>query len=201
MLTFFIYFQAVDMNIRVIGTVGKIGSGKDEILKYLSARYGIPYISTGDIVRRMADEEGLEPTRKNLEEISERYFRKLGKGCFVRMAAEEIIKRKWKIAGISGIRAPADVRVLKEHFRDGFTMIRVDVTNPRLRFKRLQLRHEGRDAAIYKEFLAQDKNEEDAFKITKTEAMADYSIKNDGTLADLHSRIGALIRTKKLIVK
>ena len=44
------------MNIRVIGTVGKIGSGKDEILKYLQARYSIPYISTGDIVRRMANE-------------------------------------------------------------------------------------------------------------------------------------------------
>ncbi len=189
------------MNTRAIGTVGKIGSGKDEILKYLSARYGIPYISTGDIVRRMADEEGLEPTRENLEEISERCFRKLGKGCFVRMVAEEIIKRKWKIAGISGIRAPADVRVLKEHFGDSFTMIQVEVTDPRLRFKRLRLRHEGRDAATYKEFVVQDKNEEDVFKISKTAAMADYSIKNDGTLADLHRRIGVLIRTRKLMVK
>ena len=189
------------MNTRVIGTVGKIGSGKDEILKYLYARYGIPYISTGDIVRRMADEEGLEPTRENLEKISERCFHKLGKGCFVRMVAEEIIKRKWKIAGISGIRAPADVRVLKEHFGDSFTMIRVEVTDPRLRFKRLQLRHEGRDAATYKEFLVQDKNEEDVFKISKTGALANYSIKNDGTLADLHRRIGTLIRTRKLIVK
>ncbi|MGA2367406.1 MAG: AAA family ATPase [Dehalococcoidia bacterium] len=189
------------MNIRVVGTVGRIGSGKDEILKYLYARYGIPYISTGDIVRHMADKEGLEPTRENLEEISERCFRKLGKGCFVRMVAEEIIKRKWKIAGISGIRAPADVRVLKEHFGDSFTMIRVEVTDPRLRFKRLQLRHEGRDAATYKAFLVQDKNEEDAFKISKTEAMADYTIKNDGSLADLHRRIGALIRAGHLIVK
>lgn len=189
------------MNTRVIGTVGKIGSGKDEILKYLGARYGIPYISTGDIVRRMADEEGLEPTRENLEEISERCFRKLGKGCFVRMVAQEIIKRKWKIAGISGVRAPADVRVLKEHFGDSFTLIRVEVTDSRLRFKRLQLRHEGRDAATYKEFLMQDRNEEKEFKISKTGAMAEFSIKNDSTLADLHRRIGALIRAGKLIVK
>ncbi|MGA2157827.1 MAG: AAA family ATPase [Dehalococcoidia bacterium] len=189
------------MDIRVIGTVGKIGSGKDEILKYLKARYNIPYLSAGDIVRRMADEEGLEPTRENLEEISERCFRTLGKGCFVKMVAEDIIKKKWKIAGISGIRAPADVRVLKERFGDSFTLIRVTVTYPSLRFKRLRLRHEGRDAATYREFLVQDKNEETAFKISRTEAMADYSIENNGTLADLHRKIGALIRNRKLIVK
>jgi dephospho-CoA kinase len=93
------------------------------------------------------------------------------------------------------------VRVLKEHFGDSFIMIRVEVTDPRLRFKRLQLRHEGRDAATFKEFLIQDKNEEEVFKISKTGALADYSIKNDGSLADLHRRIGTLIRTGKLIVK
>ncbi|MHB8084451.1 MAG: AAA family ATPase [Dehalococcoidia bacterium] len=189
------------MNIRVIGTVGKIGSGKDEILKYLKARYVIPYMSTGDIVRRMADEEGLELTRENLEKISKRCFRKLGKGCFVKMVAEDIIKKKWKIAGISGVRTPADVRVLKKQFGNSFTLIRVEVTDPRLRFKRLQLRHEGRDAAAYKEFLVQDKNEEGEFKISKAEAMADYSIENNGTLADLHRKIGALVRNGKLIVK
>ncbi len=189
------------MNIRVIGTVGKIGSGKDEVLKYLRDRYGIPFIATGDIVRGIAKDEGKEPTRENLEEISQRYFRKLGKGCFVRMAAEEITRRKWKIAGISGVRAPADVRILKEHFDASFTLIRIEVTNPRQRFLRLKLRHEGRDAATYDAFLDQDKNEEEVFKVSKAGAMADYMIKNDGSLADLHRRIGALVRTGSLIVR
>ena len=189
------------MNTRVIGTVGKIGSGKDEVLKYLRDRYGIPFISTGDIVRGIAKEEGREPTRENLEEISERYFRKLGKGCFVKMAADEIVRRKWKFAGLSGIRTPADVRILKERFGDGFTLIRVEVTNPRQRFQRLKLRHEGRDAATYDAFLEQDRNEEEVFKVSKAGAMADYMVRNDGSLADLHRRIGALIRTRKLIVR
>jgi len=45
---------------KVIGAVGDIGSGKDEVLKYLRDRYGVPYLSTGDIVRRMAQEDGVE---------------------------------------------------------------------------------------------------------------------------------------------
>ena len=39
---------------RIIGVVGKNGSGKDEVLKYLRIRYSVPFLSTGDIVREMA---------------------------------------------------------------------------------------------------------------------------------------------------
>ena len=189
------------MNIRVIGTVGRIGSGKDEILKYLHSRYGVPFLSTGDMVRGIARQEGVEPTRENLEDISRRYFRKLGEGCFVRMAAEEIVRKKWKVAGISGIRTPADVRILRDRFGDRFILIRVEVSDPRLRFERLKLRHEGRDADNYGDFLVQDKTEEHAFKISQAEAMANYTVSNDGSLADLHRKIGALVHSGKLIVK
>lgn len=58
--------------VRVIGAIGKNGSGKDEVLRYLSARYGVPFVATGDIVRSLAAEEGLEPTRENLGPMSAR---------------------------------------------------------------------------------------------------------------------------------
>ncbi|MDD5399511.1 MAG: AAA family ATPase, partial [Dehalococcoidia bacterium] len=83
---------------KVIGVVGDIGSGKDEVLKHLRDRYGVPYISTGDIVRQMAQQEGVVGTRENLEAISKRCFNQMGRGCFVRMAAQEIINRDWNVA-------------------------------------------------------------------------------------------------------
>jgi dephospho-CoA kinase len=184
---------------KIIGVVGKIGSGKDEVLKYINARYGIPYISTGDLVRDLAKKEGVAPTRENLETISEQCFIQMGKGCFVKMVAEEIKKKGWEVAGISGIRAPADVHILREIFRDTFILLRVEVTDPRLRFKRVLLRHEGRDPEKYEEFLVQDRSEEEVFHIHKTAAMADYTLKNDGTLDDLHRRIDKLIKGKKLL--
>jgi dephospho-CoA kinase len=110
--------------------VGDIGSGKDEVLKYLRDRYGVPFLSTGDIVRQMAREDGVEGTRENLEAISKRCFTEMGRGCFVRMAAQEIMKRGWKVAGISGVRSPEDVAAMKEMFGNGFTLVRVDISDP-----------------------------------------------------------------------
>ena len=52
--------------VRVIGAVGQNGSGKDEVLKYLRSKYGMAFLSTGDVVRDIAAKEGVEPTRDHL---------------------------------------------------------------------------------------------------------------------------------------
>jgi dephospho-CoA kinase len=181
----------------VIGAVGDIGSGKDEVLKYLRDRYGVPFLSTGDIVRQMAQEDGVEGTRENLEAISKRCFTELGRGCFVRMAAQEIVKRGWKVAGISGVRSPDDVAAMREMF-GGFILVRVDVSDPRIRFERVRLRGERRDPLTWEAFLEQDRNEEQEFQISKAETLADYAIDNSGTLEELHRQIDELVASKKL---
>jgi dephospho-CoA kinase len=186
------------MTPRIVGVVGKIGSGKDEALKYLKARYGVPFLSTGDIVRALAEKEGLPPTRENLETISERCFIELGKGCFVKMAAEEIKKRGWQVAGISGIRSPDDVQALKEVFGGDFVLLRIDVKDPELRFRRLLGRHESRDPEKYADFQSQDRNEEEIFHIDKASSMADLSVSNDGTLEYLHKQIDNMVAGKEL---
>jgi dephospho-CoA kinase len=187
------------MAARVIGITGKIGSGKDEALKYLKARYGVPYISTGDIVREIAGKEGVPPTRDNLDAIAEQCFIELGKGCFVKMVAAEIQKRGWQVAGISGIRAPADVAALKDIFGVGFILLRIEVKDPGLRFRRILGRHEGRDPEKYEEFMTQDRGEEEIFHISKTAAMADFVLKNDGPVEDLHKQIDKLVSAKNLL--
>ena len=186
---------------KVIGAVGDIGSGKDEVLKYLRDRYGVPYLSTGDIVRQMAQEDGVQGTRENLEAISKRCFTELGRGCFVRMAAQEIVKRGWKVAGISGVRSPDDVAAMKEMFGSGFILVRVDINDPRIRFERVRLRGERRDPLTWEAFQEQDRNEEQEFQINRAEAMADYSIDNSGTLEELHRQIDDLVASKKLPVE
>ncbi|MDD5493902.1 MAG: AAA family ATPase [Dehalococcoidia bacterium] len=190
------------MDTKVIGAVGEIGSGKDEVLKYLYSKYGVEYFSTGDIVRQIAESQGMEPTRENLGIISERCFNDLaqyGKGCFVRMVAEEIIKRKLKIAGVSGIRSPDDVRVMQDFFGDGFILIWAGITDRRLRYERILLRHEERDPVSYEEFLKQDDREEQVFNISRTGRMARYSLNNDGSVQDLHREIDRLVAEKKLL--
>jgi dephospho-CoA kinase len=178
---------------KVIGVVGEIGSGKDEALKYLRDRYGVPYLSTGDIVRKMAKEDGIEGTRENLEAISRRCFQDMGMGCFVRMAGDEIIRRGWKVAGISGVRTPDDVEYLRKSFGKDFILVRVDIKDPLVRFGRVRKRSEERDPLTYSAFQEQDRKEEETFNIGRAVAMADCAIDNSGPLASLHAEIEAMV--------
>lgn len=184
---------------KVIGAVGRNGSGKDEILKYLKAAYGVPFFSTGDMVRRIAAEEGLEATRDNLRAISERWFRERGEGCFVRLLAERIKEETYRTVGISGIRSLADVTILRESFGDDFILIRVTMSDPKQRYERMVARGEERDPRSYEEFLTLDRKEEELFRIQEAGNQAQYTVANDGTLDDLHRAIDDLVENKQIL--
>jgi len=144
-------------------------------------------------VREIAAQEGVEPTRDNLRAISERYFRKHGQGCFVKLLAERIRRDGGPVVGISGIRSLKDVQILQEVFGESFVLINVSVSDPRQRYERMVKRAEERDPQQYEQFLIQDKAEEALFHITEAGAQADYTIGNDGSLADLHKAIDRLV--------
>jgi dephospho-CoA kinase len=186
-------------SIRIIGAVGRNGSGKDEVLKYLEAKYAVPFLATGDAVREIAKKDGVEPTRENLGKISEKYFRELGKGCFVKMLAYKLKDSGLKAAGISGIRSLDDVKILKDIFGKDFVLIDVNVSDPQVRFKRMTVRNETRDPHSYEQFLSQEENEEKLFNIREAEKLADYTVNNDSSLADMHQQIDRLVEEGKLL--
>jgi dephospho-CoA kinase len=179
--------------VKVIGVIGQNGSGKDEVLKYLRSQYDVPFFSTGEMVREIATNESIEPTRENLGKISERYFREMGKGCFVRLLADKIRQSDLKQVGISGIRSLDDVTILKEIFGRDFVLIRVYISDPHVRYERMTKRGEGRDPHSYEQFLQQDKTEESLFSVEAAEQRADYALSNDGSLDDLYGRIEKLV--------
>ena len=184
---------------KVLGVIGKNGSGKDEVLKYLRDQYGVPFLSTGDIVREVAAREGKESTRPNLQAISDRYFKERGEGCFVRMVVDKVRENGWEVAGISGVRSPKDVDILRGELGKNFVLIYVDVSDPHVRFERMLKRGEGRDAKAYDQFIQQDKAEEKLFGIEKAAAKADYWLGNDGSLDDLRKSIDKLVNKKGLL--
>jgi dephospho-CoA kinase len=184
---------------KIIGAVGQNGSGKDEVLKYLKARYGVPFFSTGDMVREIAAQEGVESTRDNLRAISERYFHEQGEGCFVRLLAERLRNDAQPAVGISGIRSLVDVQILSEAFGDAFVLISVSVSDPRQRYERMVKRAEERDSQQYEQFLMQDEAEEGLFHITEASERANYAINNDGQLDDLHKAIDKLVNDSGLL--
>jgi len=184
---------------RIIGAIGANGSGKDEVLKYLKQRYGVPFLSTGEIVREIAARDGVEPTRENLGAISEQCFAERGPGCFVAMAAERIHVERWLVAGISGIRSADDVRLLKRTHGDRFVLIHVMVRDPHVRFERMMQRAEARDPKDLEHFQALDTQEEKQFRISEAASYADHTVANDGTLEDLHRSIDHLVSNAGLL--
>ena len=153
---------------KVIGAVGRNGSGKDEVLKYLKAAYNVPFLSTGEIVRGIAAKEGIEPTRENLGRVSTRYFTEMGKGCFVKMLAGELKQSGWPVAGITGIRSLDDVTILKGFFGSDFILFCVCVTDAHVRFNRMVKRAEGRDPVSFEQFEQQEEYEEKLLLSIKT---------------------------------
>lgn len=186
-------------HVRIIGAIGKNGSGKDEVLRYLRDRYGVPFVATGDIVRALAAEEGLDPTRENLGAISARVFAEKGPAAFVRMAAEEIAGRHLPVAGISGIRSARDVRMLKDLYGHGFILVHVAVSNDDGRFERMRRRAEARDPVDVRHFRELDRREEEQFHLSEAAALADFTLTNDGALADLHTAIDRLVSRSSLL--
>ena len=174
---------------KVIASVGRNASGKDELLRYIQEKCDMPILSPGDVAREIARQEEIEPTRENLHEISQRMIRKHGEDFFMRRLIEEIERAEWDLVGISGVRTPADVRALKDHFGDDFTLVHVKVGDPRLRFERSRSRGAERDPQTFEAFQEQDRSEETLFHIDDTIQMADRVVLNDSSLEDFHAAI------------
>lgn len=184
---------------RLIGVIGRNGSGKDEVLAYLRGAYGIPYVATGDIVRALAAQAGEDATREALGALSERVFRELGPGCFALLAARSLAEDAWPVAGISGLRSLADVERLRAEYGDDLTLVHVSVRDPAVRFKRMVRRASARDPRDIGQFLAQEAAEERIFQLSEAIAEADVTIANDGTIEDLHRAIEEAIVRHELL--
>jgi dephospho-CoA kinase len=184
---------------KIIGVIGLNGSGKDEVINYLNKKHRTPLISVGDIIREIAAREGVEPTRDNLDEITRRYFKLHGQGYFLKQVVENIHRNNWQTLGISGIRSPEDIAILKEAFKKDFVLIHVYITDPRVRYDRVTKRGSKRDQMTCEAFLKQDEVSRQLFNIQEAIKLADYSIPNDGNLDDLHNEIIKLITGNKLL--
>jgi len=178
---------------KIFGAIGRIGSGKDAVVDYLSEKYNLPSVSVGDIVRKMAEEKGLSLSRENLEQIASESIRKHGKEFFMKRVIEHIREKGWNRAGVTGIRTPDNVRYLKQEMGENFILFHVYIDDPHIRYKRLTRRGREGDPQSYHDFLEQDHNEEETFHIKQAAAMADYSLDNSGTLKDLHSQIDEIM--------
>ena len=159
----------------IIAAVGKNASGKDYFLEFISKEFGVPLLSMGDVVRELAEVEGLEKTRENLHKVSKKYMGQFGQDFFPKKLIEKIKALNTETVLVSGIRPPSDVEKFREAFGDDFFLVAIVVDSDRQRWERTVARGSERDKVTFEEFLALDAQEEVLFNTSKTMSMANYA--------------------------
>lgn len=101
----------------IVGLTGMPGAGKTTVANYLSQK-GIPLLIMGDVVREVAENDGLEPTSDNLAKLMLRLRKTNGPEAVSHLIVNKIklMKKEDKqlsVVIVDGIRSMAEVQVLR----------------------------------------------------------------------------------------
>ena len=177
----------------VIGLMGTIGAGKDVVSDYLVEKYGFKVYRSGDICREIAAKRGLEPTRENLQAITDEMYSKHGKTFFVDEILRRIEKSGTERAIFNGVRNPVDAKVPMERLGNKFVLILVDA-KPEIRFERLKKRGRPGFPKTLEEFKKHEEREYALFNMQETFGLPHKTLYNNSTLEDLYEQVDDLVK-------
>ena len=167
----------------IVGISGSFSSGKDTLAKHLEDQYGFMSISTGDIVREIAQEQRGSIERPVLHEVATELRYKYGGAVLVERALDRYHNSIRNYAGVSitGIRSLGEAKAIKEL---GGTLVFVDAPIE-VRYERMVSRkRDGESAVSFQEFWQREEAElstgiNDAdFNVSEIEKIADVHINN-----------------------
>jgi dephospho-CoA kinase len=173
----------------IIGLTGMPGAGKTTVANYLSQK-GIPLLIMGDVVREVAENDGLEPTSDNLAKLMLRLRKRNGPEAVAHLIVNKIklMKKEDKqlrVVIVDGIRSMAEVRVLR---RIGSVKLLAIHGSTLTRYTHVRERGRSDVPSNIGEFDKRDKIEMDV-GISNAIALADETISNnDISISELCQR-------------
>lgn len=174
----------------LIGITGTDGAGKGSVVSYLVTQHGFVHYSSRAMILEHVRAEGLPETRNQLRLTANAWRAREGDDVLVATALVHIAHGHVPNAIIESIRTLSEAKTL--HAAGGI-LLAVDADS-HLRYTRIQSRRSGSDSITYEEFVAQEeleKNDPDPHGMQKARVMelADYTIKNEGTIEELPALI------------
>lgn len=177
----------ISANRKLIGLVGRKGSGKGTVAKILKERYGAHVYRFSDILREEVKKAGQAESRENLIAMSEKMRHELGENILIKKLIEKISNDDAPLTVLDGIRRLGDLDGLDEF--ENFTIIDV-YAPPQIRHERLRKRGEnaGETTRSYESFLELE-NAPTEITIEEVEKKADVVIDNSEGLEVLEKNI------------
>ncbi len=177
----------------IIAIVGLAGAGKSEAAQFFMGEKKLPVISFGKIINERIEKEGLEHTEENHRKLRVGLREKHGMEA-IAVLNEQKIKdalEKNLIVVIDGMRSWEEYLYLKKKFQDVKTYILCLYADKQVRYRRLSERKDRE--GFYGE--ERDMNELIAgANMAPTLAYADFLVKNNFSLEDLHDKLEHVYR-------
>jgi dephospho-CoA kinase len=176
-------------DILIVALTGMPGAGKTTVARYLSQK-GIPLLIMGDVVREVAEIDGLEPTSDNLAKLMLRLRKKSGPEAIAHLIVDKIklMKKKDKklsVMIVDGIRSMTEVQVLRSI---GTVKLLAIHGSTLTRYTHVKERRRSDVPSTIDEFDKRDKIEMEV-GISNAIALADESISNnDISISELCER-------------
>jgi len=173
----------------ILGISGPYGAGKGELIDYLKAR-SFYTLSLSDVLRDELRARNMAETRERMIETGNELRARHGAAVLAERIGARLQRDRNYV--IDSIRHPAEVAALRARDR-GFRLVWVDA-DPKLRVERLRSRGRTGDPSSLAALLEQEGRErsgggESAQQLDAVEKLADFRVRNEGSLAELHGAV------------
>lgn len=171
----------------IIGLTGKNGSGKGVVAAFLKER-GFIFYSLSDVIREEIKKQALPVTRENLIQTGNYLRSTYGASVLADRILEKLDPDKNYV--IDSFRSPFEAEAFRR--KGNFVLLNVSA-DVRVRFDRVAARSRENDPKTFEDFVrlenAEERNDVSNQQLSKTAALADLELDNNGTVQELHEKI------------
>ena len=179
----------------IVGIVGPLASGKDEVAKYLVSR-GATHVSLSNEILKEIKKRKISVTRKAYISVANDLRGKINSGVLAERSLSTF-KEIPDFTVVSSIRNPGEIKSILKYPN---AYILAVTASQKIRFSRVNRRAKKGDIKTWQEILAYDREALKGKKssdqqIEKCLEIANFTIKNNGTKAQLYEKIDGVLKS------
>jgi len=178
----------------IIGITGTLGAGKGTIVDFLTKEKSFIHFSVRAFIAEEIIRRGLEVNRDSMVLVANDLRKNNSPSYIIDRLYDKAIALGMNSV-IESIRTPGEVYSLRG--KGGFYLLAIDA-DPKIRYRRISLRNSETDKVSFGTFLQNERREMESLdpnaqNIAKCIELADYKLRNNGTMEQLNRQIEEIL--------